>query len=103
MKLKGLKREQRLNCEQLTLVAVRGAELMGFKKKKKKSGSSFLSQTLQWKHLLLPAGNCDSITGKYEICIMRIYECTAEESLSVKFQHSTTAETSFFVAEPKLT
>lgn len=66
MKLKGLKREQRLNCEQLTLVAVRGAEPMGFfkKKGKKKSGNSFLSQTLQWKHLLLPAGNCDSITGK---------------------------------------
>lgn len=65
MKLKGLKREQRLNCEQLTLVAVRGAEPMGFlKKEKKKSGNSFLSQTLQWKHLLLPAGNCDSITGK---------------------------------------
>lgn len=66
MKLKGLKREQRLNCEQLTLVAVRGAEPMGFflKKREKKSGNSFLSQTLQWKHLLLPAGNCDSITGK---------------------------------------
>lgn len=36
MKLKGLKREQRLNCEQLTLVAVRGAEPMGFFKKKRK-------------------------------------------------------------------
>lgn len=44
MKLKGLKREQRLNCEQLTLVAVRGAEPMGFLKKKEKKSQATASQ-----------------------------------------------------------
>lgn len=43
MKLKGLKREQRLNCEQLTLVAVRGAEPMGFLKKKGKKSQATAS------------------------------------------------------------
>lgn len=55
MKLKGLKREQRLNCEQLTLVAVRGAEPMGFflKKKEKKVRQQLLKSNTSVKTLVV--------------------------------------------------
>lgn len=55
MKLKGLKREQRLNCEQLTLVAVRGAEPMGFflKKKGKKVRQQLLKSNTSVKTLVV--------------------------------------------------